>query len=826
MAQTNYTPIQLYYSSTASAVPVNTNLASGELAINITDGLLFYKDNAGTVQKIGYKLTPTTAGGTGLTSFTANGVVYASSTSALATGSALTFDGTTFQYTGAANFATSTGSVAIGTNSPASLTKLTIVQDSTYGVQLMNATQNYTFRIDSGNSNAFTFGNRTSFTDLLTISTGGAVGIGYTSLTSVGDNGLAVLGNVGIGTSSPAYKLQVANNGNFNTTVNVSNTTAGTSSYARFLSISDGGNASFGMTSTTYTDVTSAADSLLINASGASGGIVFAHDGVGKMTLDSSGNLGIGTTSPGQPLHVSKNQNASTWAYVSNTTAGTGSAAGFLFASDVVTGAIQAVSSLNTGLGNNNSLWIRTIGAYPITLGTNSTVQMTLDSSGNLGIGATSPAKKLDVYLGTTGTVGQYLRNTTINLLSQIDGTTSAQFGTETSHPLVFLTANTERARIDSSGNLGIGTTSPSFRLHAVSSAAVVSRIGSSGGSGAFINFIDSGASPSVAPSVGAIGNSLVFMGDGSTAERARIDSSGNVGIGTSSPVSRLEIKNTTDNTALTVTSSYEASLQLVNGGGSEVSVINAGGSNNLSLRTANTERARIDSSGNFNATSSNATGSHKLSKGSATARFQLQVGESYPVNFYEGSAYGFSATATVIEVSKNNATSRSINAGGTVNASGADYAEYMTKAGDFTIAKGDVVGIDAQGKLTNVFADAISFMVKSTDPSYVGGDVWGSEEALGLTKPTDESTQAEKDAFNAALEVARQAVDRIAFAGQVPVNVMGATAGQYIIPVNDNGAIKGEAVSNPTFEQYQTAVGKVIAIESDGRAKIIVKVA
>jgi hypothetical protein len=100
MAQTNYTPIQLYYSTTASAVPVNTNLASGELAINITDGLLFYKDNAGTVQKIGYKLTPTTAGGTGLTSFTANGIVYASSTSALATGSALTWSGTALAVTG------------------------------------------------------------------------------------------------------------------------------------------------------------------------------------------------------------------------------------------------------------------------------------------------------------------------------------------------------------------------------------------------------------------------------------------------------------------------------------------------------------------------------------------------------------------------------------------------------------------------------------------------------------------------------------------------------------------------------------------------------
>jgi hypothetical protein len=116
--------------------------------------------------------------------------------------------------------------------------------------------------------------------------------------------------------------------------------------------------------------------------------------------------------------------------------------------------------------------------------------------------------------------------------------------------------------------------------------------------------------------------------------------------------------------------------------------------------------------------------------------------------------------------------------------------------------------------------------MVKSTDPSYVGGDSWGSEEAIGLTKPDSDAHQEDKDAFNAALETARQRVDRIAFAGQVPVNVLGATAGQYIIPVNDNGAIKGKAVSNPTFEQYKIAVGKVIAIESDGRAKIIVKVA
>ena len=149
-----------------------------------------------------------------------------------------------------------------------------------------------------------------------------------------------------------------------------------------------------------------------------------------------------------------------------------------------------------------------------------------------------------------------------------------------------------------------------------------------------------------------------------------------------------------------------------------------------------------------------------------------------------------------------------------------------MTKDGDFTVAKGDVIGINADGKLTNVFVDAVSFAVKSTDPSYVGGDTWGNEESLGLTLPDSNATEEEKAAFAAALEAARQKVDRIAFAGQVPINVTGATAGQYIIPVNDNGAIKGEAVSNPTFEQYQKAVGKVIAIEQDGRARIIVKVA
>jgi len=268
---------------------------------------------------------------------------------------------------------------------------------------------------------------------------------------------------------------------------------------------------------------------------------------------------------------------------------------------------------------------------------------------------------------------------------------------------------------------------------------------------------------------------------------------------------------------------------------------------------------------------------------------------------------------ATVLRVYANNATSRSINASGTVNASGADYAEYMHKdASCGTVAKGALVGVTTSGLLTDRFADAITVAVKSTNPSYVGGDTWGTDEALGLPRPvrptmgelpytgrekpeepsvttegiapadpTDPaavaefeaaveerhaaamqryreeladyeadvaawnvayetareefeagelaSYHAEVQAYEAALETARQKVDRIAFAGQVPVNVYGATPGQHIVPVDDGaGGIAGVAMNEAdmTLSQYMRSVGKVIAIEPDGRARIIVKVA
>jgi len=50
MAQSGFTTLQSYYSNVAGHIPTSANLASGELAVNIADGILYYKDNTGTVQ--------------------------------------------------------------------------------------------------------------------------------------------------------------------------------------------------------------------------------------------------------------------------------------------------------------------------------------------------------------------------------------------------------------------------------------------------------------------------------------------------------------------------------------------------------------------------------------------------------------------------------------------------------------------------------------------------------------------------------------------------------------------------------------------------------
>ncbi|OYO27871.1 hypothetical protein CD932_22415 [Janthinobacterium sp. PC23-8] len=107
----------------------------------------------------------------------------------------------------------------------------------------------------------------------------------------------------------------------------------------------------------------------------------------------------------------------------------------------------------------------------------------------------------------------------------------------------------------------------------------------------------------------------------------------------------------------------------------------------------------------------------------------------------------------------------------------------------------------------------------------------WAVKQATYAAALAAHAAAVQQDAealatFEAALEVARQKVDRIAIAGRVPVNVLGAQPGDYIVPVQDGDGIAGAAVhaDDITMAQYLRAVGRVISIESDGRAYVMVK--
>ena len=156
MSATNYTPIYLYNSGTASNTPLAANLGAGELAINYADGKLFYKDGSAAIQVIGWKTTPTTAGGTGLTSYTSGDLPYYASGSALSKlgiGSAnyvLTSSGTAPQYV-----AQSTLSVGSATNATNVATTDNTSSSSTYYPTLVSAT--------SGNNPITTSSTKLSF---------------------------------------------------------------------------------------------------------------------------------------------------------------------------------------------------------------------------------------------------------------------------------------------------------------------------------------------------------------------------------------------------------------------------------------------------------------------------------------------------------------------------------------------------------------------------------------------------------------------------------------------------------------------------------------
>jgi hypothetical protein len=131
-------------------------------------------------------------------------------------------------------------------------------------------------------------------------------------------------------------------------------------------------------------------------------------------------------------------------------------------------------------------------------------------------------------------------------------------------------------------------------------------------------------------------------------------------------------------------------------------------------------------------------TSSGRLSiKASGTATYAATFKDSTNTlmsGFYVGESGitgGYNGANCVQWIARDATTSRSINAGGTINASGADAAEYERNGG-LKIAKGQIVGFGPDGVLTDRFDLAIRFGVKSTDPHIVGGDTWGTEDKIG----------------------------------------------------------------------------------------------
>ena len=231
-----------------------------------------------------------------------------------------------------------------------------------------------------------------------------------------------------------------------------------------------------------------------------------------------------------------------------------------------------------------------------------SAYRLAINSSGNVGIGTTAPTgAKLHIAhanefgLYTSGGYNYQAKFESTDAEAAIviedsnSGTDYNRIGVIT-NDMTFITNNAERLRIASNGQVGIGGT-PAYTLDVTAPGDEAQlRLNSGSGNHGMIRFSQAGTNKSYIQHVN--GDHFAFAPSGT--ERLRIDSNGNVGIGTTTSIQKLTI----DGGGVSIDNGWNAQWG-ANASRAYIQGEDATGNNRLILGTNNTERLRIASSGN-----------------------------------------------------------------------------------------------------------------------------------------------------------------------------------------------------------------------------------